>query len=249
MSWLASSLQNHPEIALFLALGLGQAAARLRIGSFKLNPVVCVLLAGVAVGQLGIKPPPALQWSFFVLFLFAVGYKTGPQFFEGLGRSALPQVGLSLLFCALSLASAYFISKLFGFNAGGGAGLIAGGLGASPAMGTADDAIAKLPISEAARQQLSASSAVAFAVTYLVGVITTIVTLSKIDPWLMRVDLKSACRKLEAACGPGTHRECTGRRGSHEYRGCHNQLHGRTFLGCPRLRQRSSVRKLNSERK
>jgi putative transport protein len=201
MSWLAASLQNHPEIALFLALGLGQAAARLRIGSFKLNAVVCVLLAGVAVGQLGIKPPPALQWSFFVLFLFAVGYKTGPQFFEGLGRSALPQVGLSLLFCAVSLASAYFISKIFGFNAGGGAGIIAGGLGASPAMGTAEDAIAKLPISEAARQQLAASSAVAFAVTYLVGVITTIFTLSKVDPWLMRVDLKSACRKLEAELG------------------------------------------------
>ena len=201
MNWLTTSLQNHPEIALFLALGLGQAAARIRIGSFKLNAVVCVLLAGVAIGQLGIKPPPALQWSFFVLFLFAIGYKTGPQFFEGLGRSALPQVGLSVFFCAVSLASAYFLSKLFGFNAGGGAGLIAGGLGASPAMGTADDAIAKLNVSEAIRQQLAASSAVAFAVTYLVGVITTIVTLSKIDPWLMRVDLKSACRKLEGELG------------------------------------------------
>ena len=200
MSWLATSLQNHPEIALFLALGLGQAAARFRIGPFKLNAVVCVLLAGVAIGQLGIKPPPALQWSFFVLFLFAIGYKTGPQFFEGLGRSALPQVGLSVFFCAVSLASAYFLSKLFGFNAGGEA-CIAGGLGASPAMGTADDAIVKLNVSEAVRQQLAASSAVAFAVTYLVGVITTIVTLSKIDPWLMRVDLKSACRKLEGELG------------------------------------------------
>jgi len=68
-------------------------------------------------------------------------------------------------------------------------------------MGTAEDAIAKLPISEAARQQLTASSAVAFAVTYLVGVITTILILSKVDPWLMRVDLKAVCRKLEAELG------------------------------------------------
>jgi putative transport protein len=94
-----------------------------------------------------------------------------------------------------------FISKLCGFNAGGGAGIIAGRLGASPAMGTAEDAIAKLPISEAALQQLTASAAVAFAVTYLVGVITTIFTLSKVAPWLMRVDLKSTCRKLEAELG------------------------------------------------
>ena len=183
-------------------LGIGHAVARLRIGSFKLNAVVCVILTGVAVGQLGIKPPPAaVQWSFFALFLFAVGYETGPQFFGGLGRSALPQIGLSVLFCAVGLASAYFLAGFFGFNAGGAAGLIAGGLGASPAIGTADDAIAKLPVADSVRQQLTSSSAVAFAVTYLVGLITSIFTLGKIAPWLMRVDLKSACRKLEADLG------------------------------------------------
>ena len=202
MSWLAASLQNHPEIALFLVLGVGHAVARLRIGSFKLNAVVCVILTGVVVGQLGIKPPPAaVQWSFFALFLFAVGYETGPQFFGGLGRSALPQIGLSLLFCAVGLASAYFLARLFGFNAGGAAGLIAGGLGASAAIGTAEDAIAKLPVTDAIRQQLTSSSAVAFAVTYLVGLITSIFTIAKIAPWLMRVDLKSACRDLEADLG------------------------------------------------
>lgn len=201
MSWLATSLQDHLEIAIFLVLGLGYVTSRIHIGLLKLNFVVGVLVAGVAVGQLGIKPSPALQWSFFVLFLFAIGYKTGPQFFEGLGRAALPQVGLSILFCAVSLASAYYLSKLFGFNPGGAAGLIAGGLGASPAIGTAEDAIAKLPLSQAARQQLTSSCAVAFAVTYIIGVITTVFALSKVDPWLMRVDLKAACRKLETELG------------------------------------------------
>jgi len=202
MSWLAAALQHRPEITLFLVLGVGHALARLRIGSFKLNAVVCVILAGVVVGQLGFKPPPeAVQWSFFALFLFAVGYEIGPQFFEGLGRSALPQIGLSVLYCAVGLASAYFLARLFGFNAGGAAGLIAGGLGASAAIGTAGDAIDKLSVTDAVRQQLMASSAVAFAVTYLVGLITTIFTLGKIIPWLMRVDLKSACRKLQADLG------------------------------------------------
>ncbi len=202
MSWLVGSLENHPEITLFLVLGVGHAVARLRIGSFKLNAVVCVILTGVAVGQLGIKPPPAaVQWSFFALFLFGVGYETGPQFFGGLGRSALPQIGLSVLFCAVGLASAYVFARLFGFNAGGAAGLIAGGLGASAAIGTAEDAIAKLPVTDAIRQQLTSSSAVAFAVTYLVGLITSIFTIGKIGPWLMRVDLKAACRDLEADLG------------------------------------------------
>lgn len=201
MTWLATSLRDHLEITIFLVLGLGYAVGRLRIGSFRLNAVVGVIAVGVLVGQLGIKPPPELQWSFFVLFLFAIGYQTGPQFFEGLGRGALPQIGLSILFCAVGLASGYFLSRLFGFNAGGAAGLIAGGLGASAAIGTGADAIAKLPISDATRQQLVASSAVAFAVTYLVGLVATIFTLGKVCPRLLRTDLKSACRELEAELG------------------------------------------------
>src|SRR5437868_7050451 len=119
MSWLAASLQNHPRDCPFSRPWA--RASRCPASYWVFQAECCCLRASgwMAVGQLGIKPPPALQWSFFVLFLFAVGYKTGPQFFEGLGRSALPQIGLSLLFCAVSLASAYFISKLFGFNAGG----------------------------------------------------------------------------------------------------------------------------------
>jgi len=171
------------------------------LGPVKLNAVIGVLLAGVVVGQAAVEVPPALQWSLFVLFLFSVGYKTGPQFFQGLGRGALPQAGLALLFCAAGLATAYALSRLLGFNAGGAAGLVAGGLNASAAIGTADDAIAKLPVSAAVRHELATSSAVAFAVTYLAGLLTSIVTLSKIGPWLMRIDLNSECRKLEAELG------------------------------------------------
>jgi uncharacterized transporter YbjL len=181
MSWIAESLRAHMELALFLALGLGHAVGRLRLGPLKLNPVIGVLLAGVAVGQVGIEVPPALQWSFFVLFLFSVGYKTGPQFFRGLGRGALPQAGLAFLFCATALATGYALSRLFGFTAGGAAGLVAGGLNASAAIGTAGDAIAKLPVSAAVKHELAENSAVAFAVTYLAGMLASIATLSKVQ--------------------------------------------------------------------
>ena len=68
-----------------------------------------------------------MQWSFFALFLFAVGYESGPQFYGGLGRSAVPQIGLSVFFCAVGVASAYFfLAKLFEVNAGSAAGVIAG---------------------------------------------------------------------------------------------------------------------------
>lgn len=203
MHWLVETLRAHPEIALFLTLALGYALTKLRLGPIQLNAVVAVLIAGVAVGQMQIEVPASLQWVFFVLFLFSIGYQTGPQFFRGLGRSALPQVGLALLLCGTVLASALALSKLFGFDAGGGAGLLAGGLNASAAIGTAGDAIARLPLEPAATQALSTSLAVAFAVTYLVGLLTEIFTLTTVGPWLMRADLAVECRRLESELGIG----------------------------------------------
>ena len=201
MTWLIETLRAHPEIALFLTLALGYALTKLRLGPIQLNAVVAVLIAGVAVGQLRIEVPASLQWVFFVLFLFSIGYQTGPQFFRGLGRSALPQVGLALLLCGTVLASALALSKMFGFDAGAGAGLLAGGMNASAAIGTAGDAIARLSAEPAARQALSTSLTVAFAVTYLVGLLTEIFTLTTVGPWLMRADLAAECRKLEAEMG------------------------------------------------
>jgi putative transport protein len=204
MNWLIETLRAHPEIALFLTLALGYGLTKLRLGPIQLNAVVAVLVAGVAVGQLRIAVPASLQWVFFVLFLFSIGYQTGPQFFRGLGRSALPQVGLAILLCGMVLASALTLSRIFGFDAGGGAGLLAGGLNASAAIGTAGDAIARLPLEPTTTQALSTSLAVAFAVTYLVGLLTEIFTLTTIGPWLMRADLAAECRALETEMGVGS---------------------------------------------
>ncbi len=202
-SWLVETLRAHPEIALFLTLGLGYALTRVRLGRIQLNAVVAVLIAGVAVGQLRIEVPASLQWVFFVLFLYSIGYQTGPQFFRGLGRSALPQVGLAILLCGTVLACALLLSGLFGFDAGAGAGLVAGGLNASAAIGTAGDAITRLSVAPATTQTLATSLAVAFAVTYLVGLLTEIFTLTTVGPWLMRADLAAACKQLETEMGVG----------------------------------------------
>src|SRR5436190_20986000 len=103
MSYLLSSLRNHPELAVFLTLAAGFVIGRIRIGSFKLGNVVGTLIAGVIIGQLEIKVDPTVKAMFFSLFLFATGYKVGPQFFRGLRKSAGTQVVLTLVFCITSL--------------------------------------------------------------------------------------------------------------------------------------------------
>jgi putative transport protein len=187
IEWIGASLRNHPELALFLALAAGYLLGRVRIGSFKLGPVVGCLLAGVAVGQIGIVVPGVLGRTFFLLFLFSIGYKTGPQFFRSFGRGALPQVALTLLFDVTGLVTPYAMATALGFNAGTAVGLLAGGSHSSEALGIGSDAIAKLAVGDEVRRALTADATVAYAVTYLVGTFAAIFVLVQAGPWLMRL--------------------------------------------------------------
>jgi putative transport protein len=205
MDWIKHALQDHPEIALFLALAAGYWVGRLRIKSFKLGAVVGCLLTGVAVGQLSIVVPSVLGRTFFLLFLFSVGYKTGPQFFRGLRKSALPQVVLPLLFAATGLLITYGVAQVLQFDAGTSAGLLAGGLHSSEAVGTGTDAIARLPIADDLRQTLTTNVTVAYAVTYLLAMLIGIFMLTRVGPWLMRIDLRAECHKLENELGMKKH--------------------------------------------
>jgi putative transport protein len=204
LSWIAEALRTHAELALFLTLGLGYALGHLRIGNFKVGPVLGCLLAGVLVGQLGIETSRELKYAFFLLFLFAIGYKTGPQFFAGLKSSGLQQTGLTVLLCGTGLGVAWLVARIFGFDVGTAAGLIAGGLTESATVGTAGDAISRLPLDAREQAALGARVAVAFAVTYLVGLITAVWVLSTLAPRLMKVDLAAKCRELEAEMGVAT---------------------------------------------
>jgi putative transport protein len=201
MEWIRVALRDHPELALFLSLAAGYLLGRVRIGSVKLGPVVGCLIAGVAVGQIGIVVPDIVGRTFFLLFLFSIGYKTGPQFFRGFGRGALPQMALTLLFDVSGFFTVYAVATVLGFDAGTAVGLLAGGLCSSEALGTGSDAIARLTVGNEMRRALTADATVAYAVTYLVAIFTGIFLLVQAGPWLMRVDLRAECKKLEDELG------------------------------------------------
>src|SRR5262245_5720632 len=201
IDWISASLREHPELALFLTLAAGYALGKLRVAGLELGSVVGVLLAGVAVGQLGIPVSNDLKYAFFLLFLFAIGFKTGPQFFRGLRGGGLTQAALALCLCGTGLVTAWVLSRAFGFDAGTAAGLIAGSLTDSATVGTAAGAIQRAIADPAAQQTLTAHITVAFAVSYLVGLIVTIQVLSRLAPVLLRVDLAAECRRLEEEMG------------------------------------------------
>jgi putative transport protein len=197
MTWLQGILQAHPEIAFFLVLGLGYLFGKVSLGSFKLGAVTGTLLAGVLVGQLGVSLSNEVKQCFFLLFLFAIGFRTGPQFFRGLKSDGLAHAALAAIVATTGLVVAWIVAGLFGYDAGTAAGLVAGALTESATIGTAMDAITRLDLSEAERTALSNNIPVAFAVTYLVGVTVAAWVLSQVAPKILRVDLAEECRKLE----------------------------------------------------
>ena len=111
-AWLVTALTVHPEIAFFLILGLGYLLGKLALGGFTLGAVTGTLLAGVLVGQLGITLPNEVKQCFFLLFLFAIGFRTGPQFFRGLRSDGLAHAALAVIVATVGLVVAYVVRSL-----------------------------------------------------------------------------------------------------------------------------------------
>jgi len=207
IAYLVAALREHPELAVFLTLAVGFLLGRIRIASFQLGNVVGTLLAGVVIGQLGIEVAPIVKVVFFDLFLFATGYKVGPQFVRGLGRNAIPQVALTVVLCGTSLVATLAAAKVLDYDCGTAAGLLAGAFTESTVIGTASETIARLDLPAAEKARFLNNLPVAFAVSYLVGTGFVVWFLSTLAPRLLGVDLKAESRKLERELGGGAEHE------------------------------------------
>jgi putative transport protein len=203
MTYFTEALRKNPELAVFLTLALGFVLGRVRIGSFSLGNVVGTLLAGVLVGQLDIHVDPLVKIVFFDLFLFATGYKVGPQFIRGLGKSALPQVAVTVVLCLTSLATTVAAAKIFRYDCGTAAGLMAGAFTESTVIGTAGDTIKRLDLPDVEKTRLQNNIPIAYSVSYLVGTGFVVWFLSSLAPRLFKVDLKAESSRLEKELSGG----------------------------------------------
>jgi putative transport protein len=201
MAHVVNILRSHPEIVFFFVLGIGYLLGKLTIGGFKLGAVTGTLLAGVLVGQLGVTVAGDVKQCFFLLFLFAIGFRTGPQFFRGLKGEGLGQAALAALVATTGLVVAFGISRVLHYDPGTAGGLVAGSLTESATLGTASDAIGHLPLTGPQKEALTNNLPVAFAVTYLIGVILTAWFLAQVAPKILGVNLAEECRRLEEQLG------------------------------------------------
>jgi putative transport protein len=202
-SWISGTLRAYPELAIFLALAIGFWIGPKKLAGFSLGSVTATLLAAVAIGQLGIAVPGPIKSTFFLLFLFAVGYGVGPQFFRGLSKEGPKQIVFSVIVLALCLLAPFVCAKIAGLDMGYAVGLYAGSQTISASIGVASDQISRLGLPAEQAQAYLDAIPIGYAVTYIFGTIGSAIVLAQLGPKLIGVDLAAACADYEKQMGGG----------------------------------------------
>jgi putative transport protein len=202
MVWLSNVFTKYPEMAVYLAIGVGYLIGRLKFRGVGLGVVTGSLLAGILIGNF-FRVPVSDQAKalLFLLFLFGIGYSVGPGFFANLKGEGWRWAVLGIFVPVIGLITAYAVATSLKLDPGYSAGLLSGALTESPAIGTASEAIRGLAAADEQKQQWIAHVAVADAICYIFGTLGVILVCSSIGPKLLRIDVRAESRKVEQKLG------------------------------------------------
>jgi len=210
VDWVQPFFQKYPELAVYLALGVGYAIGGVKLGGFSLGGSTGSLLAGLLIGALFETPVAATAKSvLFMLFLFGIGYSVGPKFAKAMKGDGWRFAVLGVFVPVVGLLTAWGVAAYLRLDPGFAGGLVSGALTESPAIGTASEAIQGLAISVEEQQRLIGHVAVADALCYVFGAFGVIWVCGSLGPRLLKIDLRKEAEKLEQQFGierdrPGT---------------------------------------------
>ncbi|NKJ48561.1 aspartate-alanine antiporter [Burkholderia sp. SG-MS1] len=188
-------LRSQREIALFASLAIGYFIGSFRVGPIQLGGVCGTLIVALILGQTGARLAPDLKNIAFALFIFALGFTGGPQFFANIGRGW--RYGLLSIVEIVSVLVLIMIAvSVLRLDIGTAAGLLAGAATESAVIGTASEAIGKLGLGDAETLRLQANIVTAYSVSYLFGLITIVLFTSQFAPLLLRINLRDEAQRV-----------------------------------------------------
>ncbi len=202
MEWLAKLFTKYPEMAVYLAVGIGYLIGRLKFRGVGLGAVTGSLVGGILIGNFFHVPVSDQAKSLvFLLFLFGIGYSVGPSFFQNLKGDGWRWAVLGAFVPVIGLLTAYTVAHFLKLDPGYSAGMLSGSLTESPAIGTASEAIRSLSLPDEQKQLWIGHIAVADAICYVFGTLGVIWCCSSLGPKLLRFDLRAESKKVEAKLG------------------------------------------------
>jgi putative transport protein len=194
--------EKNPEIAVFLAVGVGYWIGKFKYKGVGFGPVTGSLLAGLAIGAVVHVPvSDTAKQLLFLMFMYGIGFSAGPGFVQGIREGGWRWIALGFVVPATGVLTACAVARVLGLDLGYAAGMMSGALTESPIIGTASEAIRSLPIPDEEKSRLITQIPIADALTYVFGTFGVIFFCAYIGPWLLRIDLKAEALKLEEEMG------------------------------------------------
>lgn len=177
-------LLDNPIFLVLLIIILGDLLGKIRVWKISLGPAAIIFVA-LAFGHFGHTLPHGIQTIGLAIFIYAVGLQAGPGFISSFRSHGLAMAATVLGMAATGTLVTWLCCKLFGFDAGTGAGLLAGAMTSTPSLAAAVEVvgIGKAPA--------------AYGLTYGFGVVGVAVFI-RLLPRLLHRDIAAEEAKLGA---------------------------------------------------
>ncbi|GAA5076509.1 aspartate:alanine exchanger family transporter [Lysobacter panacisoli] len=202
-------LADNPYILLFFTVGMAVLVGKFSVKGYGLGMVAAAVVVGAALATWASTYGVKLQLDnfakslFYYLFMYGVGLRVGPAFFNSLKKDGITFTILAVICSFLGLGLVVFMSKIFDLPAGAAGGVLAGSQTMSAAIGTAEMAVEqgayKLPAGTTA-EQVSGMIALGYGVTYIWGTVGIILICKYLPRW-WGVDAAKAAREYEQEHG------------------------------------------------
>jgi putative transport protein len=202
-------LADNPYILLFFTVGMAVWVGKFSVKGYGLGMVAAAVVVGAALATWASTYGVKLQLDnfakslFYYLFMYGVGLRVGPAFFNSLKKDGITFTILAVICAVLGLALVVIMSKVFALPPGAAGGVLAGSQTMSAAIGTAEMAVEqgayKLPPGSTA-ESVSGMIALGYGVTYIWGTVGIILVCKYLPRW-WGVDARKAAKEYEIAHG------------------------------------------------
>lgn len=192
---VASLLTGNYILLLFVVLALGLCLGKLRLGSIQLGSSIGVLVVSLLLGQMNFSINTDVLNLGFMLFIFCVGIEAGPNFFSVFFRDGKNYFILALVMVISALLVALGLGKLFHWDIGLTAGMLAGSMTSTPVLVGAGDTLRQTIAGRGSLAQLQDHLSLGYALTYLVGLVSLIFA-ARYLPKLQRQDLSTSAQQI-----------------------------------------------------
>lgn len=200
---VASLLNGNYILLLFVVLALGLCLGKIRLGSVQLGNSIGVLVVSLLLGQQHFSINTEALNLGFMLFIFCVGVEAGPNFFSIFFRDGKNYLMLALVMVGSAMLLALGLGKVFGWDIGLTAGMLAGSMTSTPVLVGAGDTLRNTLAGSNTLSPALDNLSLGYALTYLIGLVSLIFG-ARYLPKLQHQDLPTSAQQIARERGLDT---------------------------------------------